>query len=153
MKKILITISMVFAAVLLMAAVGDTLISVMTDSSGNVVSTPLVFSNQVNMVPVATNGGQLIRYANYTNSSASIITSDKIAIVNGGTGTNVTQLTGTWTNTVNFQVNGTNNATQYRVGGVLGFSGSVTNTFGGSSPTVTNIMVYGGGVLTNVFRP
>lgn len=149
-KSILITLmAMIAFAFICRGTIGDTFQAIMADTSGNIRTTPLTFSNQVNMTVSATNAGNLVRYGDYTNSSISIITSGKLPIANGGTATNTTLLTGSWTNSVNFRVNGTNSAIAYSAGGIVGFSGSITNSIG----TVTNVMTFGGGILTNLFRP
>jgi hypothetical protein len=101
MKKLL-ALALVMCCVIFVAAIGDVFKAVMVDISGNVVTTPLTFSNQVNMTVAPTNIGNLVRYVDLTNSSASFITSGKVAIANGGTGTNITFLNGSYTNKLQF---------------------------------------------------
>lgn len=73
MKKTLIGLFIGLGAVLLMGGVGDVFKSVMTDPSGNVINTPLTFSNQVSMTVAATNINQLVRYQEFTNTISGAI--------------------------------------------------------------------------------
>ena len=54
--------------------------------------------------------------------------------------------TGSWTNTVNFHVLGTNHSNAYAVKGRLGFSGNVTNN---QAPGLSNVIYFCDGIVTN----
>lgn len=169
---ILIFASCLFAQTNL--AVGTIRKPIMTDASGNVVSTNIVISNQWVMVPVPTASNHIARIMDVTNTPVvslaltngfsrvpwlsitnavrtfNIITNTTfIPISNGGTSTNTTLLTGSWTNTINFTTSGTNNANAFSVKGILGFTGSITNL--GPGVGSSNVSVYTTGILTNKF--
>lgn len=130
-------------------AVGTVRKTVTTDTNGWVINNPIGFSNQVSMVVAATNNNQLVRYQELTNTVTAITNIYPLATTRGGTGAQTTQLPGNWTNTINFTVGGTNNANAYRVQGVLGFTGSISNL--GATVGTTNVDVYATGILTNKF--
>lgn len=120
--------------------------SVVTDTNGWFINNPIGFSNQVSMVVAPTNNNQLIRFQELTNSLFSATNSIR-PIATGGTSTNTTRLVGSWTNSLNFTVSGTNNANAYAVKGQLGFSGSVTNL--GPGLGSSNVMFFCDGIVTN----
>lgn len=140
---ILLSITALFAQL----PVGTTRTTVTTDASGNILNTPLILSNQVTMTVAATTANQLVRFNELTNSIAGS-TNVVIPVRLGGTGVATTQLAGSWTNTINFRVNGTNDSNAYRIQGQLGFTGVVTNNGNGS----TNFTAYLLGIVTNNVR-
>ncbi len=113
------------------------------DTTGNVLNANVIFTNQVLMNIAASNPSNLVRYAEWTNSAGAAF--PIVPIAKGGTGVAYTQLTGAWTNTANFNVTLTNNAAAYQVGGFAGSSFTITNLFN----NVTNVLVFGSGIVTN----
>lgn len=109
-------------------------------------------TNAVGSTSSLTNVNSNIPWITITNAvrvSNLSTNSTPIPIANGGIGTNSTVLIGSWTNTVNHRVNGTNDANAYMVKGILGFNGSITNLGPGTGSS--NVMVYTTGILTNKF--
>lgn len=97
----------------------------------------------------ATSSNHLVRYSQFTNASATNITSGILPIARGGTGTNSTFLIGTWTNSINFKTLGTNDANAFAINGAVGKTASVSNL--SAVPGVTNVTVWTNGVFANSF--
>lgn len=135
------TLSVIFAQL----PVGTVRQPVTTDANGSVVApSNIVFSNQFVMVPAPSLSNHVARFMDVTNASGSSF--PVIPVAKGGTGTNTTLLTGAWTNSGNWTVGATNQASFYSVGGIAGTSVVVTNYGVG----FTNIMSFGSGILTNL---
>lgn len=149
MKKTLTTI-LVLSTLLVYGQlpVGTTRNSVVTDASGNVINTPITYSNQVSMVVTATTPLHIVNFGQFTNTVTSITNIYPLAISKGGNGVATTQLPGSWTNSINFTTSGTNGANAFSIQGQLGFTGVVTNNGSGS----TNITSYLLGIVTNNIR-
>lgn len=119
--------------------------------AGNVLNTPLNFSNQFTIIPAPTTSLQVVRYADLTNTASFIF---PISIAKGGTGTNTTVLTGSWTNAgtftalTNLTVRGVfvNGANTYPILG--GTSNQVLTTDGAGNISFSTVSASGGG---NVF--
>ena len=123
-------------------AVGTVRVGVMTDSSGNIINTPLTFSNQASMAVAASNGTELVRFREFTNG---------IAGVSNVTVNAVTNLVGdpsfTFTRGPNVVTNAftgiiTNNATLSNSLTVVGstlFQGTVIAT---NTVTLTNFVTF-----------
>jgi len=97
-KKMLYAVGVACAAVLLMGAAGDLFKAVMTDSAGNVVSTPLSFSNNLTLNATPSADRHLARMQDITNAAVvaaavTNITGDTSILVSG---TRVKALT--WSN-------------------------------------------------------
>jgi hypothetical protein len=74
LRPLLLCLCGVFAVVMLSATVGDVRKTVMTDNSGNVVSTPITFSNLPNLTAVATTAQQAVNYTTLTNATSAGLT-------------------------------------------------------------------------------
>lgn len=136
-----------FGTLLAQLPVGTVRKSTGTDPSGYIVNNPLIYSNQFTVIYPATNANQIVRFAEFTNSvynATNTVTPLKL----GGTGVATTQLVGSWTNTINYTVGGTNQANAYQVKGQLGFTGVITNMAGTG---VSNVTSYCDGIVTNSF--
>jgi hypothetical protein len=152
MKKLFIFLLFVHLLIQLshaQLAVGTVRKSVITDTNGNVINNPLIFSNQVSVLVNATSQFQVVNFGQFTNTVTATTNIYPLAVSKGGTSTTTTQLPGSWTNTVNFTIGGTSSANAYRVHGTLGFSGSVTNL--GPSLGSSNVVVFSDGIVTNKF--
>lgn len=105
-KKLLSIFLGVTTCFILIAAlpVGTERDPVYTDSSGHVLSTPLIFSNQLIVTVAPTVSNHVARLVDITNVTAS--TFPIVPIAKGGTSTNTTMLPGAWTNRGPFTVNG-----------------------------------------------
>jgi len=125
--------------------VGATRKTVTTDENGNVINTPLAYSNQFKVYVSATNQFEPIIVQQFTNTIYGV-TNRIIGVPFGGTGNGTTLLSGFWTNSINFRVNGTNSANAYSVHGQLGFSGNVTNMV---ATGLSNVVYYSDGIVTN----
>ncbi len=133
---------------LFIGAAGDVRNTVVTDGSGNVITTPLVFSNQVTMAIVASSPQHMMRYGEATNMLAGATNAAVTSSVQktGGTMTGALIVS----NTVNVSLtltSTTNNSAVYRVAGVTGLSMTLTNVIG----TTTNFAVFGSGIMTNFY--
>lgn len=165
MKKYHIFIVLIFISFVCMAQlpIGTIRKPIMTDNNGNVVSTNLVFSNQVVMVAAPTISNHIARLMDVTNQAsvtASItnITGDSSILVSGSGHTRALSYsnasgfaTTSYVDTSLTNGHLTFSTIGYKIGGVSGFSGSVTN-MGNPTGTATNIQVFGSGILTNVIR-
>lgn len=146
MKKLLLPLMLLIPIwVYGQAAVGTVRKSMTTDVNGNVLNSPVAYSNQFHIYVTSSNVAEVVVFQQLTNSIF-IVTNEVKQINFGGTGSSTTQLTGSWTNTINFRVNGTNSANAYSVHGQLGFSGNVTNMVGTG---LSNIVFYSDGIVTN----
>lgn len=90
--------------------------------------------------------GTGITLGNSGNTNITINIVSPVTIATGGTGQSTTLLSGSWTNSINFVITGTNSANAYSVHGQLGFSGNVTNMVGSG---LSNIVFYSDGIVTN----
>lgn len=136
MKKIdylVLIIGTCLAAGLLVAAVGDSATSIMQDSSANVLGGPFTFSNVVSQTTAASAPNHLVRYADFTNSANGKV------LKAGDT------MTGALIVSNNITATLTNGAAAYKVNSNAGVSFTITNLYNG----VTNVIVYGSGIVTN----
>lgn len=73
-------------AYMCMGASGDFKKTIMADTNGTVLTTPLSFSNQVSMYIAATTSVQLVRYAEFTNNATVKGAITNVVEAGGGTG-------------------------------------------------------------------
>jgi hypothetical protein len=145
MKKLLLLFILLPFLVIAQLPIGTTRQTVTADGNGNIISTPLAYSNQFHVYVTSSNVAEVVVFQQLTNSLFQA--TNQIAKVKfGGTGNNTTLLTGSWTNSINFTSTGTNSANAYSVHGILGFSGNVTNMVGTG---LTNVTCYSDGIVTN----
>lgn len=149
MKRLFIFILFITGVAHAQLPVGTTRTSVVTDGSGNIINTPLAFSNQFNIYVSATNRFEPVIIQQFTNTITIVTNIYPLSVSRGGTGQPTTQLTGSWTNTINFRTSGTNDANAFSLNGILGRTGSISNM--SASAGVTNVMVFTNGFLHNFF--
>lgn len=123
---------------------------VYTDASGNVLSSPIVWSNNFQVIQAPTNANHAVRFVDLTNSTSVY----PIPISKGGTGTNTTQLTGSWTNTLAFTASNLNLTVPLSIGN--GGSGTNTTQLTGNYTNTGTLTILGnavnpasGGTLSN----
>ncbi|MEM4247649.1 MAG: hypothetical protein QXH80_00075 [Candidatus Nanoarchaeia archaeon] len=105
MRKIFLSIFALIGIIAVCEAqlpVGTVRKSVMTDESGNVVSTPLQFSNQVTMIASPTNPLHLLRYQDMTNYSSVLNAITNITAVAPIYSTGTSSITLTWSNDLGY---------------------------------------------------
>jgi len=140
-KKLLYAVGCVCGAVLFMGVAGDVFKAVMTDSAGNVVSTPLSFSNNVTLNATPSADRHLVRLVDVTNIVAtapiritstnlsySITSSNNLIIVNAAAATTLTLPNAATVTGRNFVIKNisTNRVNVVTAGGTI--DGSVTNS-------------------------
>lgn len=140
MKNIRIIIPLLLFSVFCMAQlpIGTVRKPVYTDNGGNVLSTPITFSNQVSMTVAASNNNDLVRYKEFTNATANSTPAGVAVLASNQTFYGIN----TFSNSTKFGLSGsvmtipkntsgiiTNNAQTYTFGDYVHIW---TNTLGGS---------------------
>lgn len=122
------------SATLLIAAIGDNLTSVMVNSSGVIQNNPLSTSNSFSIYATPTLIAHAVRLGDITNSSSAFY---PISVDKGGTGTNITALIGSWTNS----------GSSFVIGNINLSNDSFTNLIYTTDAGATTILI--GGAIKN----
>lgn len=156
MKKYLLILLLISSSCYGQLTTGTQRVSVTTDQSGHVISTPLVFSNQANMIVAASNQQELVRYVEFTNGLAGVTAGAGITnIYNTGAGTGlVFQVSGQVARIASLLPGGSitissSGGTNITISDTL----SITNSFPASSGTNLISSVSGGNINLKTLTP